>query len=187
MAHWKTFGLTTFAVLGLLETAGSANAQCATSSELPTTCATEWGGGQVIGLTSGTGSIAYGINDAGQAIGQSLFGGVINATEWIGGGVINLGGLSGNTSSVATAINQAGQVVGFSRFGDGDTAIATEWTGGVGGSIINLGRLPGSTGSEARGSTPQGRWLVRATATGAPTPPSGAAEASSAYRTYQAP
>jgi uncharacterized membrane protein len=36
------------------------------------------------------------------------------ATEWTGGGAINLGVLPGTTVSVAEGINDAGQVVGYS-------------------------------------------------------------------------
>jgi hypothetical protein len=58
--------------------------------------AVEWSGGSVIdlgGLPSSTGSAAGSINDVGQVVGVSLFGGVEVATEWSGGSVIDLGGL----------------------------------------------------------------------------------------------
>jgi hypothetical protein len=66
MSSFKTFGLTIFAVVGLLgETVGSARAQCGTG------CATEWSGGSVINLQPLPGTPftqAYSINDAGQAV-----------------------------------------------------------------------------------------------------------------------
>jgi probable HAF family extracellular repeat protein len=96
-------------------------------------------------LPETTESIARGINDAGQAVGQSLVGGVFYATEWSGGSVIELGGLPGSTDSGAAGINDAGQVVGFSVV-DGTDVFAIEWDGG---SVINLGGLPGSVDSSA--------------------------------------
>ncbi len=38
--------------------------------------------------------------------------GLVCATEWNGGSVINLGGLPGNVASYAFVINNGGQVVG---------------------------------------------------------------------------
>jgi probable HAF family extracellular repeat protein len=61
--------------------------------------------------------------------------GILCATEWSGGSVINLGGLPGSTlpgsiGNVATSINDRGQVVGVSE------GNATEWSGG---NVIRLG------------------------------------------------
>ena len=65
MSRLKSFGLSIFAAVCLLgETAGSAHAQYAV----------EWSGGGVInlrGLPGATYSIAYGLNDFGQAVGSS--------------------------------------------------------------------------------------------------------------------
>jgi probable HAF family extracellular repeat protein len=61
-------------------------------------------------------SDASGINDAGQVVGSSFVGGVVHATEWSDGGVIDLGGLPGFIFSEANSINDAGQVVGYSQF-----------------------------------------------------------------------
>ena len=48
MSHWKSFGPAILVALGLLdETAGSAQAQCASFGAY---CATEWSGGSVINL-----------------------------------------------------------------------------------------------------------------------------------------
>ena len=106
MSHWKAFGLAIFAVVCLLgEGATSVYAQC-------DFCATEWSGGSVInlgGLPGFAPSVAEGINDAGQVVGES--GDV--ATEWSGGSIINLGGLPGFTTSQALSINDAGHAVGL--------------------------------------------------------------------------
>jgi probable HAF family extracellular repeat protein len=75
------------------------------------------------------------------------------ATEWSGGGAINLGSLSGSTDSAAYGINDAGQVVGYSVVA-GLGIFATEWSDG---SFINLGRLPGSSGSLAYGINDAGQ------------------------------
>jgi uncharacterized membrane protein len=84
--------------------------------------------------------MAFGINDAGQAVGENDE----IATEWSDGRVIDLGGLPGSTDSIAYSINDAGQAVGISIVGG--NLIATEWSGGR---VIDLGGLPGFTLSEA--------------------------------------
>jgi hypothetical protein len=67
MSYWRSFGVAIFVAVGLLaETAGSAHAQCSLDQ-----CAVEWSGGNVKVLGSGQ---AYGINDAGQAVGVSFVG-----------------------------------------------------------------------------------------------------------------
>ena len=76
--------------------------------------ATEWSGGSVINLGNlpgSTFSVAVSINDAGQAVGNSV-GGINHATEWSGGSVINLGGLPGSAIAMPSGINNAGQAVG---------------------------------------------------------------------------
>jgi probable HAF family extracellular repeat protein len=94
--------------------------------------ATEWSGGNIMdlgGLPGSTGSVAYGINNAGQIVGASYFG-VFNqvsvATEWSDGNIIDLGG----EDSIAYAINNLGEVVGQ----NGNYAVA--WSGG---SMVVLG------------------------------------------------
>jgi hypothetical protein len=72
MSHWKAFGLAIFAAVCLLgETTGSAHAaECILGQ-----CATEWSRGTVINLgdlPNTSGSIARGINDAGQVVGSSF-------------------------------------------------------------------------------------------------------------------
>jgi uncharacterized membrane protein len=116
MSYWKSCGLVLFAAVCLLGVAaGSARAQIAT----------EWSGGSVInlgGLPGSTFSSALSINDVGQAVGASAFGGSEVATEWSGGSVINLGGLPGSTFSSALSINDVGQAVGASAFGGSEVA-----------------------------------------------------------------
>ena len=73
-----------------------------------------------------------------QAVGVSGFGGGVEATEWSGGSVIDLG------PGIAESINHAGLAVGYSP----GLALwtATEWSGG---SVIHLQNLPGATESLA--------------------------------------
>jgi probable HAF family extracellular repeat protein len=101
----------------------------------------EWG--SVINLGTG---FANAINNAGQVVGYSFVGGIVYATEWSGGNVINLANLPGATGSIANDINDAGLVVGDSNVGG--THYATEWSGN---SIIDLTGLPGYSSSEAIG------------------------------------
>ena len=84
---------------------------------LHVTHAFQWENGKMIDL--GTlpgynGSIAYDINDAGQAIGYSSNSTLkqSHATLWSNGEVIDLGTLGGNMSA-AVAINNKGQVAGY--------------------------------------------------------------------------
>ena len=74
------------------------------------------------------------------------------ATEWSGGGVIELGGLPGSTASAAIGINNAGKAVGYSAVGNDE--VATEWSGG---SVINLGGVTGYANSEADSINAPGR------------------------------
>jgi probable HAF family extracellular repeat protein len=135
MSHWKSFGLAIFVAVGLLgEATEPARALTCGFSHF---CATEWSGGAVINLGGLPGTVdsqAIGINDSGEAVGDSFVGGTVVATEWRGGSVINLGGVSGSTGSVALGISNAGNAVGYSTVGGVETA--TKWSGG---SVINLG------------------------------------------------
>jgi uncharacterized membrane protein len=140
MSYSKSFGLAMFAAACALgETMGSAHAQCSISSSGNGECATEWSGGSVIDLGGPGSTIAFSINNVGQAVGVSTVG-FSQATEWSGGSVISLGG----PGSIANSINNAGQAVGVSVVGGVNQA--TEWSNG---SVIGLGGLPGSSGSGA--------------------------------------
>jgi uncharacterized membrane protein len=96
-------------------------------------------------LPDASGSSAVSINHAGQAVGNSAFGGETFATEWSGGSILKLEGPSQTT---ATGINDAGQVVGTSFFIGPYFATATDW---IGGSAVYLQNLPGATESVAFG------------------------------------
>ena len=85
------------------------------------THAFQWENGNMIDLGTlpgDNGSIAYDINDSGQAIGYSSNSLLrqSHATLWSNGQVIDLGTLGGNMSA-AIAINNKGQVAGFDTVG----------------------------------------------------------------------
>ena len=118
-----------------------------------TTVATLWSGGTVTALPmlpGGTNSIAFAINNSGQAVGGTGIGGVGIATLWIGNTATDLGTLPGGTFSIATAINDAGEVVGNSDYA-GNTSGQGEATLWSGGTPTALGILPGTTFSGAAG------------------------------------
>jgi hypothetical protein len=91
---------------------------CLQTQFLGGTLATEWrSDGSVINLGGSHGfHNVFGVNSAGQAVGDSsLVGGDVTATEWRSdGSVINLGGLPRSTFSEANSINDEGEAVGFS-------------------------------------------------------------------------
>lgn len=97
---------------------------------------TDLGGAGNLGFT-----IAYGINDHGQVVGEfsPLFGGE-TPFLWEDGGMIQLELLPGDSYGQACAINSAGQVTGES----GGSAFL--WEAGV---VIDLGFLPGATNAYA--------------------------------------
>jgi probable HAF family extracellular repeat protein len=68
----------------------------------------------------------------------------MDATEWGGGSVIDLGHVPGATSSAAYHINNSGEAVGQSTVGG--LSVATSW---IGGAPHDLGRLSGSAESFA--------------------------------------
>ncbi|MBE9036723.1 DUF3466 family protein [aff. Roholtiella sp. LEGE 12411] len=85
---------------------------------------------------------AYGINDAGQVVGQFYTGKENHAFVWSkSSGITDLGTLSGGSSSVANDINDMGQVVGQSGSSKGDRAFVWSKSSGM----TNLGTLGGSS------------------------------------------
>ncbi len=65
------------------------------------------------------GAVAYGINEAGDVVGQADFQPFQRAALWQGGVLTNLGALPNGSRSEARAINNVGQIVGSSYSGDG--------------------------------------------------------------------
>lgn len=119
----------------------------ATNSGL--TRAARWstaGGLELLGMTTGaTGSRAFGINDAGLAVGEMSYGSLREATAWDAASVQGLGTLSGSGSSVAFGVSNGGKVAGWSDSDAGTRAFS--WTSGAG--IASLGTLPGGTQTRA--------------------------------------
>jgi probable HAF family extracellular repeat protein len=99
------------------------------------THAFKWENGNMIdlGTLSGhNGSIAYDINDSGQAVGNSSnsLAQQIQAVLWSNGNIIELGNLGGNISA-AVDINNKGQVAGFGNTnGNGGLSHAFIWEDG---------------------------------------------------------
>ncbi|MBN1343397.1 MAG: thrombospondin type 3 repeat-containing protein [Phycisphaerae bacterium] len=102
-----------------------------------------WLGGRLgrLGTLGGVESAAYGVNQVGQIVGDSLTeDDVRHAFLWQDCQMIDLGTLGGATSSAA-AINEIGQIVGTSQIGDGsEHAFLHE-----GGQMTDLGTLGGAT------------------------------------------
>lgn len=101
-------------------------------------------------LPGGTFSVAFGLNDPGQAVGWSNNGqGAQHAFIWTQSrGMRDLGTLPGGTYSYAFAINSVGLICGFGDSGTsngvGDVVI---WTADK--EILDLGSLPGVLNSQA--------------------------------------
>jgi probable HAF family extracellular repeat protein len=87
-----------------------------------------------------TNSVAYGINDSGQVVGESYTSGGWHAFLYEDGQMQDLGTLPGGTYSVAYGINDSGQVVGSSG---GHAFLYSN------GQMQDLGTLPGGTYCEA--------------------------------------
>jgi probable HAF family extracellular repeat protein len=97
-------------------------------------------------------SIAYAVNDAGQAVGQSTTGGYpYHAFLAVNGTITDLDTADSDWSS-AYAINQQGQIAGEMTLPDGDIHAFLE-TNGV---MMDLGTLPGGDYSSARGINDSG-------------------------------
>lgn len=99
---------------------------------------------------------AYGINETGQVVGQSL-----HAFLWQNGTITDLGTLGGS-SSLALGINDAGQVVGYSYTTGNAASHAFLWQNGT---MIDLGTLGGSS-SEARDINDAGQVVGSSTKAG---------------------
>jgi probable HAF family extracellular repeat protein len=109
---------------------------------------TKSGGLKGLGTLGGDDSIAFGVNVAGQVVGQAnaSAGAPDQAFLWTkSGGMIDLGNLGG-ASSAANAINSSGQVAGQSYLSNG-FAHAFLWT--QSGGLQDLGTLPGGQQSGA--------------------------------------
>ena len=109
-------------------------------------------------LGTGAGSVADGINDAGQVVGYSLMTANGHSHAFItgpnGAGMRDLGTLGGDYS-YAYGINDAGQVVGDSYTANGQ--LHAFITGPDGAGMTDLGTLGGNF-SAAYGSMTPGRW-----------------------------
>lgn len=105
-----------------------------------------------LGTLGGEGSLANGINNTAQVIGQGHLSAGVDAFQpthgfrWDGSGMVNLGTLGG-THSIATHINDKGQIVGYSNPAASISWHAATWNGAT---ITDLGTL-GGTDSMARG------------------------------------
>lgn len=108
---------------------------------------------QVLGSLGGEGSIAWGINNKGEIVGESLLadGATVRATHWsFNLQVSDLGLATGSQHSVAYAINDHGVSVGYSEFADGRRT-ATLWQGWPRGDsdwgLVDLGAQMNAIGS----------------------------------------
>ena len=112
-------------------------------------------------LGSDPDSIAFGINDQGQAVGYSGTCTLANhAVVWENNTPIPLPDLGVEGLSLAWAINDQGQIVGEVLNPEGTTDTAVLWQNGV---ITNLGTLPGDFGSLASGISSDGKVVVGST------------------------
>lgn len=90
----------------------------------------------------GGASIAFGINNSGQIVGESepTVNGLAHASVWNNGKLSTMGTLGGGGLGVAFSINDSGEIVGYSADSQGKER-ATLWKNG---SPIDLGSLNGS-------------------------------------------
>ena len=102
------------------------------------------GGMHFLGSLGGKNGSAFGINNSGEVVGQSLLadGVSLHAFSWTkAGGMHDLGTLGGTESS-ALAINDAGEIVGYSFLADNVTIHGFLWT--QSGGMQDLGTLGGA-------------------------------------------
>jgi probable HAF family extracellular repeat protein len=90
-------------------------------------------------------SVAYGLNQRDQVVGESLGPDGATAFLYSGGTLQSLGTLPGGTESSAAEINNSGQIVGYSTAADGKKHAFLY----AGGSMQDLGLLSGFAESEA--------------------------------------
>jgi len=97
---------------------------------------------------------AFGINDQGQAVGQSnnCTGSIIRAVRWENNTVFALPDLG--AGSIAQAINNQGQIAGIIGSADGTTEFGALW---LNGELTNLNTLPGEFASIATGINSKGQ------------------------------
>jgi len=114
---------------------------------------TRAGAAQSLGvLPGGRDSRAFGINDAGDAVGAATAPtGRKHAVRWSGGSLVDLGTLPGDDDSEAFAINSSGDVVGASTGPRGTHAVL--WRGGT---ALDLGTLADGATSRALGINDRG-------------------------------
>jgi probable HAF family extracellular repeat protein len=100
-----------------------------------------------------TDSVAYGINELGQAVGYSgtCFS-ANHAVLWRNGTALALPDLG--TGAIGQGINQAGEIVGTIGSADGTTEYAAIWQNGV---LTNLGTLPGDFAAIGTGINNRGQ------------------------------
>ncbi|PWT98660.1 MAG: HAF repeat-containing protein [Terriglobia bacterium] len=102
---------------------------------------TQTGGMVALGTLGGTYSVAFGINDRGDVVGESdNANGQIRGFHWKNGSMSELPTLPGGTISAAFDINNEGTIAGYSDRSDGSFH-AVLWNRN--GQIVDLGTLPG--------------------------------------------
>ena len=94
----------------------------------------------------GTSSYAFGIDDAGEVVGNYDAGDSIRAFRTVGGVMQDLGGLGGDFSS-ANALNAKGDIVGYSTLAGADAPLLGHAFGFFGGWFLDLGHLGGGYSS----------------------------------------
>jgi len=123
--------------------AGAVVGQAKTAADPVNYHAFLWQGGSMTDLgmlPGGAGSVAFGLNAAGDIAGMSgVAGGNSHACLWIGGVITDLGTLGGSSGS-AKAINSSRQVVGQSKIAGGNDH-AFLWT--LAGGMTDLGTFGG--------------------------------------------